>query len=152
MTMSKQDSKKDEQILDTLLPDIENMSREEAAALFTETGADLRALRARLQDAAKGIAAELRKGGTAAPRSLTRAIEALDDSERLPQSSDSAAMAKASEIVRRFRKPQSIPKDERIVRAARFSPRASADDDDSSAEKLAAELKKELEGDDTPKE
>ena len=150
--MSKQDSKKDEQILDTLLPDIENMSREEAEALFTETGADLRALRARLQDAAKGIAAGLRKGGTAAPRSLTRAIEALDDSERLPQSSDTAAMAKATEIVRRFRKPQPIPEGGRIVRAARFSPTASAEHEDDSAERLAAELKKEVEGDDTPKE
>ena len=148
----KEDSKKDEQILDTLLPDIENMSREDAEALFTETGADLRALRARLLDAAKGIAAELRKGGTPAPRSLTRAIEALDDSERLPQSSDTAALVKAREVVRRFRKPQPIPEGGQIVRAARFSPRASADDDDSSAEQLAAELKKEVEGDDTPKE
>lgn len=152
MTMSKQDSKKDEQILDTLLPDIENMSREEAEALFTETGVDLRALRARLQDVAKGIAAKLRKGGTAASRSLTRAIEALDDSERLPQSSDTAAMAKAREIVRRFRKPQSIPEGGRIVRAARFSPTASAEHDDDSAERLAVELKKDVEGDDTPKE
>lgn len=149
--MSKQDSKKDEQILDTLLPDIEHMSRKDAETLFAETGANLRELRARLQNAARGIAAELRKGGTAAPRSLTRAIEALDDSQRLPQSSDTAAMLKATEVVRRFRTPQPIPEDAKILKAARLSPSASAGDDDGAAEILAAELKKELEGDGTPK-
>lgn len=154
--MSRRDSKKDEQILDALLPDLERMSREEAEALFAETGADLRALRARLHDAAKGVAAGLRKQGTPAPRSLARAIEALDDSQRLPQSSDAAAMAKATEVVRRFRTPQPIPEDAQLLKAARRSPGASANDDDGAAEKLAeelaADLKKEREGDDPPEE
>lgn len=156
MTMSKKDSKKDEQILDALLPDIEQMSREDAEALFAETGADLRELRVRLHDAAKGVAADLRKRGTPAPRSLTRAIEALDDSQRLPQSSDAAAMAKATEVVRRFRTPQPIPESAQLLKAARLSPGPSAGDDDDAAEKLAeelaAELKKEREGDDPPEE
>lgn len=152
MTMSRQDSKKDEKILDALLPDIEQMSREDAEALFAETGADLLELRARLRDAARGIAADLRKRGTPAPRSLTRAIEALDDSQRLPQSSDAAAMAKAAEVVRRFRTPQPIPEDAQLLKAARLSPGASAADDDGAAEELAADLKKELESDDPPEE
>jgi len=150
--MSRKDSKKDQQILDALLPDIEQMSREDAEALFTETGADLRDLRARLRDAARGVAAELRKQGTPAPRSLARAIEALDDSQRLPQSSDTAAMAKAAEIVRRFRTPQPIPEDAKLLKAARLAPGAAAADDDGATDQLAADLQKELEGDDPPEE
>lgn len=151
MTMSKEDAKKDEQILETLLPDIENMSREEADELIAETGVDLPALRARLQEAARGIAADLRKAGTPAPRYLTRAIEALDDSEKLPTSSDTAASAKAAEIVRRLRTPQPVPENAKMLKAARFSPKASSTDDDGAAEELAADLRKELEGDDPPK-
>lgn len=150
MTMSKKDTKNDDQILDSLLPDIENMSREEADTLFTETGANLRDLRARLQEAAKGIAGALRKNHTPAPRSLTRAIEALDDAQRLPQTSDEAAVAKATDIVRRFRKPQPVPDGAKILKAARRSPNAPATDDDEAIEKLAADLRKELTGDDAP--
>jgi hypothetical protein len=150
MTMSKQDTKKDDQVLDSLLPDIENMSREEADALFIETGADLRNLRARLQEAAKGMAGALRKNNTPAPRSLARAIEALDDAQRLPQTSDEDAAAKATDIVRRFRKPQPVPEGAKILKAARRSPNVPATDDDEAVEKLAADLRKELIGDDAP--
>jgi hypothetical protein len=148
--MPKDDSKKDEQILEALLPDIENMSREEADELLAETGVDLRALRARLRDTAKGIAADLRKNGTAAPRSLTRAIEALDDSEKLPASSDTAALAKAKNVIRKFRTPQPMPKDPKYLKAARLTPSTSNTDDDAAAEKLAEELRQEIEKDEPP--
>jgi phage-related tail protein len=147
--MPKDDSKKDEQILDTLLPDIEDMSREDAEELLGATGVDLRALRMRLRDTAKGIAADLRKKGTPAPRYLTRAIETLDDTEKLPASSDAAALAKAKDVIRRFRTPQPVPKDAKLLRAARVSPAANADDDDA-AEKLAEDLRQEIEKDDPP--
>jgi hypothetical protein len=146
--MTKKDEKKDEHVLDALLPDIEAMSPEETDALIAESGVDMRALRARLQEAAKGIASDLRKGGTAAPRYLTRAIEALDDSEKLPTTTDEAALSKANDVIRRFRTPQPIPKDVRLLKAARFSPSATADD--RAAEQLANDLKKELDEDDPP--
>jgi hypothetical protein len=146
--MPKDDSKKDEQILDTLLPDIENMSREDTDELLAETGADLRALRARLRDTARGIAADLRKKGTPAPRYLTHAIDALDDSEKLPASSDTAALAKAKDVIRKFRTPQPVPKEPKFLKAARVSPVASNAADDDAAEKLAEDLRQELEKDD----
>lgn len=147
--MPKDDSKKDEQILEALLPDIENMSREEADELLAETGVDLRALRARLRDTAKGIAADLRKNGTAAPHSLTRAIDALDDSEKLSTSSDTAALAKAKDVIRRFRTPQPVPKAPKYLRAARLTP-SKSDDDDAAAEKLVEDLRQEIEKDEPP--
>lgn len=147
--MTKKDEKKDEQILDALLPDIDTMSREEAKELIAETGVDMRALRARLQETAKGIASELRKAGTPAPRYLTRAIEALDDSQRLPTTSDEAALSKASDVIRQFRTPQPIPENAKLLKAARFSPNATTDD--RAAEKLAGDLRKELDEDDAPK-
>lgn len=150
--MSKQDTKREEQILSALLPDIENMSREDADTLFQETGADLRDLRAKLRDAAKAIASDLRKNNTPAPRSLTRTIEALDDAQLLPQTSDDAALATARDLVRRFRTPQPIPKDAKLLKAARRSSNADAGEDDEAIEKLTADLREEIEGDDTPKE
>lgn len=146
--MTKKDEKKDENVLDALLPDIEAMSPEEADALIDETGVDMFALRARIQEAAKGIARQLRKGGTAAPRYLTRAIEALDNSEKLPTTTDEAALSKANDVIRRLLTPQPIPKDARLLKAARFSPGATADD--RTAEQLADDLKKELDEDDAP--
>lgn len=148
--MAKHDAKKDEQILDTLLPEIETMSREDADALLAETGVDLRALRARLQDAAKGIAADLRKAGTPAPRYLIRAIESLDDSAKLPAASDAAALTKARDVIRQLRTPQPVPEGATILKAARFSPGATPADDDGSAERLADDLRKELDGDVPP--
>lgn len=146
--MTKKDEKKGEHVLDALLPDIEAMSPEETDALIAETGVDMGALRARLQEAAKGIASDLRKGGTAAPRYLTRAIEALDDSHKLPTTTDAAALAKANDVISRFRTPQPIPKNPRLLKAARFSPNAASED--RTAEQLAEDLRKELDEDDTP--
>lgn len=149
--MPKDKSKNEEQILDALLPDIENMSRDEVDELVVATGVDLRALRARLRDAARGIAADLRKNGKAAPRYLTRAIEALDDSETLPVSSDVAALAKAKEVIQRFRTPQPVPKAAKLLKAARVTPTSPNVEDTDTAEKLAEDLRREIEEDDSPK-
>jgi hypothetical protein len=148
--MRKRDEQKLEQTLDAILPDIENMSREEAKELLAEAGVDLQGLRARLQASAKEIATGLRKAGTPAPRYLTRAIEALEDGEKLPTTSDEAALARAADVLRKFRTPQPLPENARTIKAARFSPGASTKDD-ATAERLAEDLRKELEEDDSKK-
>jgi len=151
--MSKNDHKKDAQLLEELmgaiLPDVEEMSREEVDSLLAESGCDLRAIRKSLHTAASELAASCRRNGQAAPKTLVAFAEAMDDSPILPRD-PKAAEVKAVGWIRQLGQVFHVPAGQaRVLEAYRKGEADLSDRDRVTLDGAAAKLRKKLTDDES---
>ncbi|MEX1245269.1 MAG: hypothetical protein WEB59_07135 [Thermoanaerobaculia bacterium] len=146
--MVKKDEKEDEQRLKNavgaLLPDIEEMSREDIDSLLEESGCDLTEIRRTLHATAAEIAANYRRNGKAAPVALVAFAEAMDDSPLLPRD-PKAAEAKAAGWIRQLGRALPLPAGQaQVLEAYRKGEADLSDRDRRILDAAAAELRKRL--------
>jgi hypothetical protein len=152
--VSKNDRRKEaqraEELLAALLPDVEQMSREEVDSLFTESGCDLQAIRKSLNVTATEIAASYRRKGQPAPKALVAFAEAMDDRPILPRE-PKAAEAKAAVWIRQLGQVFQVPAGQgRVLEAYRKGEADLSDRDRKTLDGAAEKLRKRL-IDDEPK-
>ncbi len=151
--MSKDDQRKDaqrlEELMGALLPDIEEMPREEVDALLAESGCDLRAIRESLHTTATELAASYRRNGQAAPKALVAFAEAMDDRPILPRD-PKAAEAKAAGWIRQLGQAFRVPAGQaRVLEAYRKGEADLSDRDRKTLDGAAAKLRKKLTDDES---
>lgn len=146
--MPKKDERKDaqrlEELMDALLPNIEEMSQEDVDSLLAESGCDLQTIRKTLHATATEIAANYRRLGQAAPKALVVFAEAMDDRPILP-SDPKAAEAKAAGWIRQLGQALRLPAGQpRILEAYRKGETDLSDRDRQTLDAATATLRKKL--------
>jgi hypothetical protein len=131
-------------LLESLLPDLEQLSQADVDRLVVESGCDLPATRRQLRTTANEISASYRRKGQPAPRALTAFADAMDDSSKLPQNA-AAALAKAARLVEALGNKLMPPLEGlRIIEAYRMSDRELSERDREVLDNASAELRREL--------
>lgn len=149
--MSKKEEEKEarrlEELLDAILPNVEELSSEEVDAVLADDGDLLRETRAALRDSALELAAAHRSRGHAAPKALTRFAEAMDDRPNL-SADPAAAESKAMSLMRSLAAKITSPLGQlQLLEAYRKGDEEFSQRDRELLDAATARLKKKLERD-----
>ena len=147
--MSKKKTPKDfgrlDAIVDSLFPDLEEMTSEEVEALLSEGGCDLERQRQKLNELARGMARARRAEGKLSPPYMQRIIEQTGDASVLPRKPKDALRKAQQQLSSLFSRKKGLSRLE-IVHAYRKEKGGKITENDRALiESLEDDLRKRAE-------